>query len=58
MLDIYGTNHDPKIWDNPDLFNPSRFKNWKGSPFNFIPQGGGDYWLGHRCAVNGSLLKS
>lgn len=50
MLDVYGTNHDPKIWDNPELFNPSRFENWQESPFSFIPQGGGDYWLGHRCA--------
>lgn len=50
FLDIYGTNHDPKIWDNPDVFNPNRFENWEGSPFGFIPQGGGDYFLGHRCA--------
>ena len=50
FLDIYGTNHDSKIWDNPDVFNPNRFENWEGSPFGFIPQGGGDYFLGHRCA--------
>ncbi|WP_100330254.1 cytochrome P450 [Bacillus xiapuensis] len=50
LLDLYSTNHDPKIWDNPELFNPERFRNWKGSPFNFIPQGGGDYLGGHRCA--------
>ncbi|WP_175990748.1 cytochrome P450 [Bacillus sp. Marseille-Q1617] len=50
LLDLYGTNHDSRIWDNPDQFRPSRFENWEGSPFNFIPQGGGDYFLGHRCA--------
>ena len=50
LLDLYGTNHDPKIWDNPDVFNPSRFLNWQESPFSFIPQGGGDYFGGHRCA--------
>jgi len=50
ILDIYGTNHDPKRWENPKLFNPNRFADWKGSPFGFIPQGGGDYWMGHRCA--------
>ncbi len=50
MLDVYGTNHDPKIWDNPDLFQPERFNNWDGNPFRFIPQGGGDHYLGHRCA--------
>ncbi len=50
LLDLYGTNHDPKIWDNPDVFNPARFSNWQESPFEFIPQGGGDYLGGHRCA--------
>lgn len=50
VLDLYGTNHDPKIWDNPDVFNPNRFADWKESPFEFIPQGGGDYYMGHRCA--------
>ncbi|MDQ0231829.1 cytochrome P450 [Metabacillus malikii] len=50
FLDLYGTNHDPEIWDKPDLFHPQRFSEWKGSPFEFIPQGGGDYVMGHRCA--------
>jgi fatty-acid peroxygenase len=50
LLDLYGINHDSRIWDNPDQFEPSRFENWEGSPFDFIPQGGGDYFLGHRCA--------
>lgn len=50
MLDVYGTNHDPMIWNNPDLFQPERFQNWQGNPFSFIPQGGGDHYLGHRCA--------
>ena len=50
LLDLYGTNHDPEIWDNPDIFHPERFVEWKGSPFDFIPQGGGDYFAGHRCA--------
>ncbi|SHF36444.1 fatty-acid peroxygenase [Seinonella peptonophila] len=50
LLDLYGTNHDHKIWENPDMFNPDRFDKWERSPFSFIPQGGGDYFLGHRCA--------
>ena len=50
LLDLYGTNHDPEIWDNPDVFNPARFANWEENPFSFIPQGGGDYMMGHRCA--------
>ncbi len=50
LLDLYGTNHDPEIWKKPEVFNPERFAEWEGSPFSFIPQGGGDYFMGHRCA--------
>lgn len=50
LLDLYGTNHDPEVWENPDSFNPERFARWVASPFSFIPQGGGDYFMGHRCA--------
>ncbi|HEX3628338.1 MAG TPA: cytochrome P450 [Verrucomicrobiae bacterium] len=49
MLDIYGTNHDPRAWRDPDQFVPERFKNGSATPFNFIPQGGGDAHTGHRC---------
>lgn len=50
LLDLYGTNHDAELWDHPDIFNPNRFSKWDKSPFDFIPQGGGDYMMGHRCA--------
>jgi fatty-acid peroxygenase len=50
LLDLYGTNHDPRSWKEPDKFNPERFRNYEGSPFAFIPQGGGENYLGHRCA--------
>lgn len=50
LLDLYGTNHDPRIWEKPEAFRPERFRRWNGSRFNFIPQGGGDYDSGHRCA--------
>lgn len=50
LLDLYGTNHDPAIWENPNQFQPSRFHDWSRSPFDFIPQGGGEYLIGHRCA--------
>lgn len=49
LLDLYGTNHHPEIWENPNTFSPERFKNWNGNPFAFVPQGGGDYYKGHRC---------
>ncbi|MDL5377545.1 cytochrome P450 [Exiguobacterium mexicanum] len=50
LLDLYGTNHDPSLWTEPEQFNPDRFKGWTESPFTFIPQGGGDVDFGHRCA--------
>lgn len=49
VLDLYGTNHDPRAWDAPDQFRPERFAHWNGSPFNFIPQGGGEHHENHRC---------
>ncbi len=50
LLDLYATNHDPDTWKAPEVFYPERFKDWNGSPFNFIPQGGGDHYHNHRCA--------
>lgn len=49
-IDIYGTMHDQEVFENPDEFYPERFKEWDGSPFDLIPQGGGDYYTNHRCA--------
>lgn len=49
VLDLYGTNHDPRIWDSPDEFRPERFRAWDKNPFNFIPQGGGHHNVHHRC---------
>lgn len=49
FLDIYGTNHDFRIWKNPNVFYPERFTFRNGNPFDFIPQGGGDPAKGHRC---------
>lgn len=50
LLDLYGTNHHPEEWDDPDTFVGSRFIEGQPRPFSFIPQGGGDYDTGHRCA--------
>ncbi|XNO42114.1 cytochrome P450 (plasmid) [Sinorhizobium meliloti] len=49
ILDLYGTNQDPRSWERPEEFEPDRFLRWDGSPFNFIPHGGGDHNAGHRC---------
>ncbi len=50
LLDVYGINHDPRIWHNPHDFIPERFLNWHHNAYHFIPQGGGDFTHGHRCA--------
>lgn len=49
FLDIYGTNHDSRIWKKPYRFLPEHFKFKDGNPYDFIPQGGGDMETGTRC---------
>ena len=50
LLDLYGTNHDPRIWERPETFDPERFRGRHLGPFDLVPQGGGDHQLNHRCA--------
>ena len=50
LLDLYGTNHDSRLWEHPEQFQAERFRHWNKGEFNFIPQGGGGYMNGHRCA--------
>lgn len=50
LLDLYGTNHHPSLWEDPETFRPERFATWDGGAYDFIPQGGGDHHGGHRCA--------
>lgn len=49
LLDLYGTNHDARVWDEPGVFRPERFSRWNRSAFTLIPQGGGDHNESHRC---------
>jgi fatty-acid peroxygenase len=49
LFDLYGTNHDGRVWDSPDEFRPERFRDAALTPFNFVPQGGGDQLTHHRC---------
>jgi len=49
FLDLYGTNHDPRSWTNPESFSPERFRGWAGDPRTLVPQGGGDMATTHRC---------
>lgn len=50
LLDLYGTNHHRALWPSPEEFRPERFTGWRGDPYSFIPQGGGEHLGGHRCA--------
>ncbi|WP_105439435.1 cytochrome P450 [Neorhizobium sp. T25_13] len=49
ILDLYGSNQDRRTWEKPEEFEPERFCRWDGGQFNFIPQGGGDHYVNHRC---------
>lgn len=53
MLDLYGTNHDPRSWHEPQVFRPERFHDGTVTPFNFVPQGGADARTQHRCPGEG-----
>lgn len=49
LLDLYGTNHDPRLWVLPHRFLPEHFQYRVDTPYDFIPQGGGDAKTGNRC---------
>lgn len=57
ILDVYGINHDPRIWKNPEKFRPERFQEREDNLFDFIPQGGGDPTKGHRCPGEGVTIE-
>lgn len=57
LLDMFGTNHDPRIWEEPQRFLPERFRRWNGSAYNFIPQGGGDVQFTHRCPGEATTIE-
>jgi fatty-acid peroxygenase len=49
VLDVIGTNHDPRIWERPEKFAPERFLEREPTAFDYVPHGGGDPSTGHRC---------
>jgi fatty-acid peroxygenase len=57
LLDLYGTNHDSRIWADPQRFEPERFQSWQDDEYSLIPQGGGNYQQHHRCAGEQLTIK-
>lgn len=57
LVDLYGTNHDARLWEEPRAFRPERFRHWDGNAFTFIPQGGGDHATNHRCPGEGITIE-
>jgi fatty-acid peroxygenase len=53
LFDLFGTNHDPRVWDDPWTFLPARFVGRRADPFGFVPQGPGDVARDHRCPGEG-----
>jgi fatty-acid peroxygenase len=49
LLDLYGQNHDPQLWEDPYAFRPERFLGREIGAFELVPQGGGDPRTNHRC---------
>jgi fatty-acid peroxygenase len=49
MLDLYGTNHDARLWPEPRRFRPERFLDEGASPLHVVAQGAGEYGPDHRC---------
>lgn len=61
LFDMHGTNHDARIWPEPQRFRPERFMDWQSDGFDLVAQGAGDYLTGHRClgeAMTIDLVKS
>ena len=56
LLDLYGTNHDPRIWEDPERFWPERFRDRRIGAFELVPQGAGEYQRGHRCPGEGVTI--
>jgi fatty-acid peroxygenase len=49
LLDLYGTDHDPRSWPEPDRFWPGRFRDRVITAFDLVPQGAGRHATTHRC---------
>ncbi|MFE6510495.1 hypothetical protein ACFVDI_12005 [Nocardioides sp. NPDC057767] len=56
VLDVPGTNLDPRSWSAPYTFSARRFVGRDVDAFELVPQGGGDPAEGHRCPGEPSTI--
>ena len=49
LFDLYGTNHDPRIWADPQTFRPERFSQRDIGLYDLVSHGAGDRRVTHRC---------
>jgi len=49
VLDVIGTNQDPRRWPHATTFDPERFVDREPNAYEYVPHGGGDPSNGHRC---------
>jgi len=49
LLDVPGTDADPRTFDDPEAFRADRFLDGLPGEHALVPQGGGDVATGHRC---------
>jgi fatty-acid peroxygenase len=61
LLDLFGQNHDERLWEQPYAFRPDRFLDRRAGQWELVPQGAGDPAEGHRCPgedITVALLKA
>lgn len=49
LLDLYGTNHDQRLWEAPARFDPDRFRERPPGAYDLVSHGAGDANRTHRC---------